>query len=531
MPVGEESSGQAGAEGFQSPSASTGQAAAMAVVSGGQEGNIYRDRDPPPSYDGESPELTFRAFQKSVQLWEFETDIPAKKRGVKLLRALKGVAQLAVEDMEVDDITSELGVKNIMEKLKDYFHPHLEVSLPRAFETAVYGTPRQSKESFAQYVKRMERSFAHLAKEGVDLPDSARKYILFRQASLTEPQEQRLLTWAEGKYTRAEITSALRRLDKVIKDKGKSAYVGEASEVEAFHYEGAIESDEDESYVYLVDGDLDTIMDEGEVQEALASYREVRQSLKEQRLRRGYFPGKGKGKFDPFGKGRGKSKVHIEQLNLRTRCRRCQQVGHWERECRNPPASDRGRTNVSSSASTSSSKGFFVQLAQPSEASTEGPSNFWLRQFLAHQKASREADADSCAPSGAYKERIVSSDQQSFCGISTKPFEGVVDTAAEGGLIGLEPLWRLQSALAKHGLKIKWIPKRSTAKGVGGNATVEGVALIPLGLGGVNGILETTVIQGDVPLLLPTSACIGRHVGFAEASNDFAKASSCFRPT
>ena len=93
------------------------------------------------------------------------------------------------EDMEVDDITSELGVKNIMEKLKDYFHPHLEVSLPRAFETAVCGTPRQSKESFAEYVKRMERSFAHLAKEGVDLPDSARGYIHFRQASLSEPQE------------------------------------------------------------------------------------------------------------------------------------------------------------------------------------------------------------------------------------------------------------------------------------------------------------------------------------------------------
>lgn len=41
MLAGEESSGQGGAEGFQSPSASTGQAAAMAVVSSGLEGNVY----------------------------------------------------------------------------------------------------------------------------------------------------------------------------------------------------------------------------------------------------------------------------------------------------------------------------------------------------------------------------------------------------------------------------------------------------------------------------------------------------------
>ena len=94
-------------------------------------------------------------------------------------------------------------------------------------------------------------------------------------------------------------------------------------------------------------------------------------------------------------------------------------------------------------------------------------------------------------------------DVDSFCGITTRASHGVVDTAAEGGLVGLEPLKRLQQELHRHGLRIKWIPKRSTAKGVGGNAVVEGVAMIPIGLGGVNGVLETTVVQGDVPLLLP----------------------------
>ena len=58
-----------------------------------------------------------------------------------------------------------------MSKLKEFFLPHLEVSLPRAFEAAVYGKPRQATVSFPEYVARMERAFNRLGKEGVDLPD------------------------------------------------------------------------------------------------------------------------------------------------------------------------------------------------------------------------------------------------------------------------------------------------------------------------------------------------------------------------
>lgn len=67
----------------------------------------------------------------------------------------------------------------------------------------------------------MERAFAALAKEGVDLPDGAKGYILYRQASLTESKDQRLLTWSEGKYGRGEITTALRKLDNL--DRGPQA--------------------------------------------------------------------------------------------------------------------------------------------------------------------------------------------------------------------------------------------------------------------------------------------------------------------
>eukprot|EP00913_Durusdinium_trenchii_P024025 g22563.t1 len=475
----------------------------------GRADQAPRDRDPPPSYDGENPEVTFRQFEKQIALWEFETEIPKAKRGVKLLRQLSGTAATAVDDMEVADIATEHGVKNVMNKLRDYFMPHLEVSLPRAFEAAVYGPPRGSKESFGEYTKRMERAFAVLAKEGVDLPDGARGYILYRQASLNESQEQRLLTWAEGKYGRTEITVALRRMDKVLKekDKSRSAYLNEETfilENAAGHHYEPEESgyqdweDDDENYVFLADGDLDEVMDEQDVLSALAAYNDTRQALKDQRLNRGYFPGKGKGKINGFqkGKDKGKRRVHIEQLKLRTRCRRCLQIGHWEKECKNPPATEKGPE-----------RSFFVGLHPESQSFSDSQHQYWLRQFVKEKRAQEGEPASKSAAKSSeqYMERACTTAEGDvqFCGITTKAIEGVVDTAAEGGLIGLELLLRLERELSTRGLRIKWVPKQTTAKGVGGTAVVEGVALIPVGIGGINGVLETTVIQGDVPLLLP----------------------------
>lgn len=92
---------------------------------------------------------------------------------------------------------------------------------------------------------------------------------------------------------------------------------------------------------------------------------------------------------------------------------------------------------------------------------------------------------------------------EGFCGITTKSEHGVVDTAAEGGLIGSRVLERLSVKLEQFGLTCKKLQKRSSAKGVGGQAKVVGVVLIPIGIGGLNGVLEATVVEGEVPLLLP----------------------------
>ena len=89
--------------------------------------------------------------------------------------------------------------------------------------------------------------------------------------------------------------------------------------------------------------------------------------------------------------------------------------------------------------------------------------------------------------------------------MTTSPQLGLVDTAAQEGLIGREALLRLAEELRGHGLRIKWTGKSSQARGIGGTATTVGVCELPIGLGGVSGVLEVTVIAQDAPLLLPIS--------------------------
>ncbi|CAE7806642.1 GIP, partial [Symbiodinium necroappetens] len=490
----------------------------MAEASGGEGGYVFRDRDPPPSYAGENPQSTFRPFLPDLELWQASTDIPVEKQGVKLVQGLKGPAKAAVDALPVSSIKGPDGYKEVLKALKDAFQPYVETALPRAMEQVFFGAPRHHKESLADYLVRASNAQALLKDEGVDLPSKAAGYLLFRQANLDSELEARLTTWLAGDFSRDNVVANLRRLERVHQEGSKTVLLadfgdadgeeaGHLGEQEAFLYDGP-EDDSGEDFVYLNDGDLAEVMDEDEVMEALATYQQVRQHLKDTRLGRKFrrpppLEGKGAHKFgkqsggkfsgNPAGKGKGKGqfspearRVHIEQLKLRTRCRSCGQVGHWSKECRNAPHSASSQTGASSTSRSSTS--FYWSADSPTRAGTATFFTFGEAREMRENECSQALLQDS-----------------GFVGVTTADHQALVDTCAQEGLIGKPALLRLCDALRAQGLRCLWLDKVAAARGIGGSAKTVGVVELPLGLAGVSGVLEATVVAEDVPLLLPVS--------------------------
>ncbi|CAJ1427963.1 unnamed protein product [Effrenium voratum] len=194
-------------------------------------------------------EKTEETQKRDVKLWCFETETEDKKKGVRLMRSLSGSARAIVDSLTFDELACESGMENIMKALREQYKPHLEVSL-----------------DFQDYIIRMDQAHTKLIQEGVKLPSEARGYIYYRQ----------------NKFDYDRIIGALRKLDKVLKeDKTKSK-----NTVDVFaEYEGleehpgnqfedaADDGGSEEDYVYLQEGDLQEMYEEGDVMEALATYK------------------------------------------------------------------------------------------------------------------------------------------------------------------------------------------------------------------------------------------------------------------
>ena len=253
-----------------------------------------------------------------------------------------------------------------------------------------------------------------------------------------------------------------------------------------------------------------------------SAYRDVRKDLQARRKGRQYFKpkdsafrnkkggGKGSNKSRFSSKGRPadrdrdrKNKGSPGDLMAKTRCFRCDELGHMSKDC---PKRE--------------SVGFFVVQGSKGSVNKTFVSTVGS---ITPENVSIRAVTDECSPDMSQLEDSSSTNRcfvniatelersiSVLAGVHTDGHEAIVDTAAEEAVVGSTAMQKLRMALAKHGLQpVAATGASVSCSGIGGAAKIAGVWDIPLGVARTNGLIRTTEVEDQgsfcTPFLLPIS--------------------------
>ena len=105
----------------------------------------YFDKSPPPEWDGNHPEKTWRDYRRTLKQWLSTTDVPSEKHGMLLWRALTGDAKLLISHFRDEDLLHWDAGQRIFDVLAQA-HKHIsEFEDQDDFDNAFYKLHRERK--------------------------------------------------------------------------------------------------------------------------------------------------------------------------------------------------------------------------------------------------------------------------------------------------------------------------------------------------------------------------------------------------
>ncbi|CAK0900905.1 unnamed protein product [Prorocentrum cordatum] len=264
---------------------------------------------PVPVFDGTSK--TMKKHRREVATWQIGTEVKPPKQGSTLLASLKGKAEEACEELDLDAIKGDDSVEVFLEYLGKRF-PEIEVlETPALLETFVRpACVRHKYEEICDYNSRFNGIATKLKAKGIQVPDEVLADLYIKGARLPPERAASVLNGVGSQFNPTKIQEQLMiNLPKVSvvdgnkdsHDKGgygghknkdhKRAYATETYEEDRrAEFDGA-SSDSSDDYEDELPDELQDAFDEAEEQVAFFTKKMARakDKLKEAKQARGYF--------------------------------------------------------------------------------------------------------------------------------------------------------------------------------------------------------------------------------------------------
>ena len=350
---------------------------------------------PPPAWDGS--ECPFEDYLIRARIWISTTKAQARTRGPLLLKSLSSTPFQDFKHLAKDPawLANPDNAEMLLKKMDspefygDDQDEHLLASLARV----TYHLKRQKNETARQFLGRWEAAERKVQEHKVLLPSLYRGFLMINALGLSDQEIKTLLTFTHGSIEPKDIKVWLRKHETKLqagqigndlgaKAKGATAIHAIDTEDPDRLAEGE-ENDEigamEAMLADLAEDDPATedagVFEEDEAAEILVmmikekrkTYTQSAQIKKDKELGRGYRSGGVHPAYrDRPGPIRpGTYKLSIAELKQRTKCKRCGKIGHWHRECpQPPPASGSKETHLLEIEIDSYDDAFFCNLLE-----------------------------------------------------------------------------------------------------------------------------------------------------------------------
>lgn len=353
---------------------------------------------PPPEWDGVSP--GFQDWLIKARLWLATTRVKARSQGPMILQKLTGPPFQSFKHWAKDGawLMDDEGGKKLLDKMDtpEYFGEDREEELLSALSKVTYHMKRGRDEAHRPFFNRWDEAIRKVEEHGVHLPEKYLGFLLVNGLGLSEAEIKSMMSFTRGSIHVTDVKEWVRKFEKKLQSKDvgtekRTTNTGMKSNAAMY-----VQPEEEESYiddeVYAIEealqelqgddgeiaendlGENDMALDESEAQEILSTMLQTKKKTfaqsyklkKARELARGYgsWKGKGNGGVSMNLKGKFRGDLTLEEVKANSRCRGCQQLGHWHKD----PQCPKNRGKGSASSSTSKDVNYIEKLQEDTQS-------------------------------------------------------------------------------------------------------------------------------------------------------------------